>query len=174
MSEVDLSLPDSMPEMSRYQDRPMTLDSFAVYNLHDPSKEPQGLVEECNSECPRNDYVHFQKSLDINSLRDLIDHHLGTTVQEGFDPNLFLVITDPEWKRKGILVVTLGDDDGKPNKFMIKVADSGILLVNLQIANTDWYEAKENYEIIGDDDTQDAESGTYHRPHLINVQDLTI
>lgn len=141
----------------------MTLDSFAVYNLLKPQNEPTGLVEACNSQCPRDDYVHFRNSSGISSLKELIKHHLGTTVHEGFDPNFFLVVTDPEWKQKGLFVVTLSDDgdDGeeKPDKFMIKAADSGILLVNLQIANTDWYEAKENYEIAGDEETQDPESG---------------
>lgn len=160
MTNIDLSLPDSVPELARHQDRPMTLDSFAVYNLLDPSTEPSGLVEECNSECPRDDYVNFRVSPGMDSLKDLIDHHLSTTVQDGFDPNLFLVVTDPDWKQKGILVVTLNNDEGKPDRFMIKVADSGILLVNLQIANTDWYEAKENYELTGDDETQDADAGT--------------
>ena len=30
----------------------------------------------------------------------------------------------------------------------MKIEESGLLLVNLQIANTDWYEAKENYEVV--------------------------
>ncbi|KAG9854904.1 hypothetical protein KCU98_g2937, partial [Aureobasidium melanogenum] len=162
MSQIDLSLPDSVPEMARYQDRPMTLDSFAIYNILDPHNEPPGLVEICNSECPRDDYVHFLASPSINLLRDLIDYHLSTTVQESFDPNLFLVVTDPDWEKKGVCVVTLGDEEGKPDKFTMRASNSGLLLVNLQIANTDWYEAKENAEFDGDDGMQDPESeGTF-------------
>jgi hypothetical protein len=120
----------------------MTLDAFAVYNLIDAENEPSGLVEECQSQCPRDDYVHFCKAPGISSLKGLIDFHLTTTVHDGFDPNFFLVVVDPDCQRKGLIIVTLGDDEGKPDKFTMKVADSGILLVNLQSANTDWYEAK--------------------------------
>ncbi|KAG9648128.1 WD40 repeat-like protein, partial [Aureobasidium melanogenum] len=158
MSGIDLSLPDSVPAMARYQDRPMTLDSFAIYNLLDPHNEPAGLVEKCNSECPRDDYVHFRASPGINSLKDLIGYHLSTTVQESFDPNFFLVVTDPDWEQKGVCVVTLADEEGNPDKFTIKTGESGLLLVNLQIANTDWYEAKESAEFDSDDGTQDPES----------------
>lgn len=167
MSGIDLSLPDTVPEMARYQDRPMTLDSFAVYNLLDPHNEPPGLVEKCNSECPRDDYVYFRASPGVDSLKGLIDHHLSTTVHEGFDPNLFLAVTDPDWEQNGVCVVTLGDDEGKPDKFIMKTEESGLLLVNLQIANTDWYEAKENAEYTGDDDTHDLESGIAPHPKLL-------
>ncbi|KAG9522605.1 hypothetical protein KCV07_g2833, partial [Aureobasidium melanogenum] len=162
MHEIDLTLPDTVPEMAQYQDRPMTLDSFAVYNLLDPHNEPSGLVETCNSECPRDDYVHFRASPGINSLKSLIDYHLSKTVHEDFDRNLFLVVTDPNWEKNGVCVVTLGDEEGKPDKFIIKTEESGLLLVNLQIANTDWYEAKENAEYTGDNHTQDlASEGTF-------------
>jgi hypothetical protein len=160
MSEMDLSLPDTVPDMAQFDNRPMTLDSFALYNLVDTEDEPSGLVEESQSDCPRDDYVRFRKAPGVNSLRSLIEFHLNTTVQDAFDPNFFLVVTDPDWRHNGLTVVTLGDDEGKPDKFVLKTADSGILLVNLQIGNTDWYEAKENYELVGQDDTADTEPGT--------------
>ncbi|KAH0370215.1 hypothetical protein KCU65_g2631, partial [Aureobasidium melanogenum] len=158
MSEIDLTLPDSVPEMSQYENRPMTLDSFAIYNLLDPHTSPPNLVETCNSECPRDDYVHFRASPGINSLKGLIDYHLSTTVHDNFDPNYFLVVTDPDWENKGVCVVTLGDEEGKPDKLTTRTANSGLLLVNLQIGNTDWYEAKENAE-FDEEDVQDAGSG---------------
>jgi hypothetical protein len=160
MSEIDLSLPESVPTMAQHQDRPMTLDAFALYNLVDNEKEPSGLIEQCHLDCPRDDYVRFRKAPNIRSLKGLIDLHLNSTVKDGFDPNLLLVVADNDWRRKGLVIVTLGDDEGKPDKFNIKVADSGILLVNLQIGNTDWYEAKENYEVTGRDETADVQTGT--------------
>jgi hypothetical protein len=160
MSEIDLSLPESVPTMAQHQDRPMTLDAFALYNLVDNEKEPSGLIEQCHLDCPRDDYVHFRKAPNIRSLKGLIDLHLENTVKDGFDPNLLLVVADKDWRRKGLVIVTLGDDEGKPDKFNIKVADSGILLVNLQIGNTDWYEGKENYEVTGRDETADVQTGT--------------
>jgi hypothetical protein len=161
MSNLDLSLPATVPGMARYRDRSMTLDPFAVYNLVGSQDEPSDLVETCNSLCPRDDYVRFRKTSNISSLKSLIDFHLNITAQEQFDPGLFLVVTNSDWKEQGLYIITLGDDEGKPDKFLIKVADSGILLVNLQIGNTDWYEAKENYEIEDDGDGQEPQPGMY-------------
>jgi hypothetical protein len=159
MSGIDLSLPDSVPDMAQHSDRPMTLDSFALYNLVDTETEPSDLIEECHAQCPRDDYVYFRKAPGITSLRRLIDFHLTTTVSDGFDPNLFLVVTDPNWQQKGLSIITLGDEDGKPDMFEIKAEDSGIVLINLQIGNTDWYEAKENYEFSGQDVKTDVSPG---------------
>jgi hypothetical protein len=147
-------------DMAQFENRPMTLDAFALYNLVDTEDEPSGLVQESQSDCPCDDYVRFRKAPGVKSLRSLIDFHLDTTVQDGFDPNFLLVVTDPDWRHNGLTLVTLGDDEGKPDKFVLKTADSGILLVNLQIGNTDWYEAKEGYELVGQDGTADTEPGT--------------
>jgi len=160
MSVIDLSLPKSVPDMARYQDRPMTLNAFAIYNLIDDEKELSDLIEECHSQCPRDDYIYLREAPGITSLESLIDFHLDTTVPDSFDPNLFLVVTDLDWQRKGLMIVTLDDDEGRPDKFTLKAADSGILLINLQIGNTDWYEAKENYELTDEDDVSNTQPGT--------------
>jgi hypothetical protein len=99
MSEMDLSLPDTVPDMAQFDNRPMTLDSFALYNLVDTEDEPSGLVQESQSDCPCDDYVRFRKAPGVKSLRSLIDFHLDTTVQDGFDPNFLLVVTDPDWRQ---------------------------------------------------------------------------
>lgn len=164
MSKLDLSLPESVPAMAQHSDRPMTLDSFALYNLIDPQTEPSDLIEECHAQCPRDDYIYFQKTTGITSLRSLINFHLTTTVSDSFDPNLFLVVTDPNWQQKGLSIITLGDDEGKPDIFSIKAEDSGIVLINLQIGNTDWYEAKENYERVEGSITTDTQTGTVYTP----------
>lgn len=160
MSEIDLSLPESIPEMSRYSERPMTLDSFALYNLVDPETKPPDLIEECHAQCPRDDYIYLKTAHGITSLRSLIDFHLTTTVSDGFDPNLFLIVTNPNWQQKGITIITLGDDEGKPDIYNIKAEDSGIVLINLQIGNTDWYEAKEGYERVEGSIATDTQPGT--------------
>lgn len=139
----------------------MTLDSFALYSLIDAENDHSELIEECHSQCPRDDYVYFRKAPGITSLKSLIDFHLKPTVPDGFDPNMFFVVTDLDWQREGLIIVTLGDDEGKPDKFTMKAADSGILLINLQIGNTDWYEAKENFELTGEDTTSDTQAGTF-------------
>ncbi|KAI4734394.1 hypothetical protein E4T50_15073 [Aureobasidium sp. EXF-12298] len=164
MSRLDLSLPDSVPAMAQHSDRPMTLDSFALYILVDTETEHSHLIEECHAQCPRDDYIYFRKAPDVNSLKTLIDFHLTTTVSDGFDPNLFLVVTDLNWQQKGVCIITLSDDDGKPDMFQIKAEDSGIVLINLQIGNTDWYEARENYERVEGSIATDTQTGTVHTP----------
>ena len=160
MSGFDLSLPDTVPGMARYRDRPMTIAPFALYDPLDLSNDSAEVVEECNSMCPRDDYVHLQKSTDITSLQSLVDFHLNSTVPEGFDPCWFLVVTDRDWRSNGVLLVTLSDDEGKPDIFHIETASSGLVLVNLQIANTDWFEAKENYDRANhDNDEKDTHPG---------------
>ncbi|KEQ68346.1 hypothetical protein M436DRAFT_68212 [Aureobasidium namibiae CBS 147.97] len=113
----------------------MTLDTFAIYNLIDGEKEPSNLIEKCHSQCPRDDYLYFRKAPEITSIRSLIDFHLHTTVLDGFDPNLFLVVTNLDWQRKGLMIVTIDNDEGKPDKFTMKAANSGILLISPQIGN---------------------------------------
>ncbi|THY86677.1 hypothetical protein D6C93_07813 [Aureobasidium pullulans] len=119
MAEVDLKLPELIPEMARYQTSPMTETVFG-------------------------------------SMKEVIQHHLATCDEEKVDPHYFLVVADAEWEEKGIIAVNLdsgdpeegGDARLKPDLFWMKIEESGLLLVNLQIANTDWYEAKENYEVV--------------------------
>ncbi|KAI4718718.1 hypothetical protein E4T48_05080 [Aureobasidium sp. EXF-10727] len=163
MSNLDLSLPGSVPEMARYANRPMTLAPFAIYNLLDTRTEPTNLVSTSNSLCPRNDYVHFRPTPTITALKHLISYHLTTTVNDNFDPNYFLVVADEDWESQGVLMVTMADEDGKPDAFVVKAEDSGIVLVNLQIGNTDWYEARENYQ-VSDTSQETDESGNFHAP----------
>jgi hypothetical protein len=161
MSEYDLSLPDTVSGMARYHDRPMTIAPFALYDPINLSNGAVEVVEECNSMCPGDDYVHFQKTSNITSLKSLIDFHLNSTVPQGFDPCWFLVISDQDWRNNGILVITLSGDEGRPDMFYIETADSGLVLVNLQIANTDWFEAKEGYDHANhDNDERDTHPGT--------------
>ncbi|THX17309.1 hypothetical protein D6D13_00681 [Aureobasidium pullulans] len=166
MAEVDLKLPELIPEMARYQTNPMSIDTFALYCLVDCISELPAILEASNSEMneivetykhgPQDDRVQCRTETVFGSMKEVIQHHLATCDEEKVDPHYFLVVADAEWEEKGIIAVNLdsgdpeegGDARLKPDLFWMKIEESGLLLVNLQIANTDWYEAKENYEVV--------------------------
>lgn len=81
------------------------------------------------------------------SLRAVYDYHLELGSQRTFDPIYFVVATAKDWKRKGVLLVTLDDGDFdtpgcKTDSFFIKPAESGLSFVNIQIGNSDWFEER--------------------------------
>lgn len=169
MSNIDITLPSRVPEMSRYHTIGTGLKPFAIYILSSNTNTPSlpDLLKTTNSLCPRPDYVKAPpKTIFKNSLKEVINYHL--TLSQ-FDPRYLLAVTTEDWRERGIQVVTLDDDelDCKPDLFRIKAEDSGILLVNLQIGNTDWFEAKENYSLPSpataerdDKDDKDADTDT--------------
>ena len=166
MAEVDLKLPGLIPEMARYQTNPMSIDTFALYFLVDCISELPAILEASNLEMneivetykhgPQDDRVQCRTETVFGSMKEVIQHHLATCDGEKVDPHYFLVVADAEWEEKGIIAVNLdsgdqeqgGDARLKPDLFWMKIEESGLLLVNLQIANTDWYEAKENHEVV--------------------------
>ncbi|KAI5273189.1 hypothetical protein E4T47_03612 [Aureobasidium subglaciale] len=151
MAQVDLTLPESVPQMARHHTKPMTLDPFALYFLVDCTHDLDEIIKACNSECLRDDYVQCRTrtAFESGSLNEVINHHVDICEAEHLDPRYIIVVADKDWKKSGVMMVTLDDDDleCKPDLFWIKVEDSGLVLINLQIANTDWFEAKESYEI---------------------------
>ncbi|KAI5253511.1 hypothetical protein E4T42_02914 [Aureobasidium subglaciale] len=151
MAKVDLTLPESVPQMARHHTRPMTLDPFALYFLVDCTHDLDEIIKACNSECLRDDYVQCRTrtAFESGSLNEIISHHVVVCEAEHLDPRYIIVVANEDWKKSGVVMVTLDDDDleCKPDLFWIKVGDSGLVLVNLQIANTDWFEVKESYEI---------------------------
>lgn len=165
MSDIDITLPDRVPEMSRHHSIATGLKPFAIYILSsDPNpSDLDALIETTNSLCPRPGYVKPPPTAIFeNNLKSVIHYHLTLS---SFDPRYFLAATTENWREKGVLVITLDDDDldCKPDSFRCKAEDTGILLVNLQIGNTDWCEARENYEIRDEADTDESKC-TAHPP----------
>ncbi|KAF1348207.1 hypothetical protein BDV97DRAFT_400367 [Delphinella strobiligena] len=156
MSEIDLTLPSRVPEISHYHTIPTKLNPFAIYNLS-PSTDLQNILEATNSLCPRSCISAAPSAFPNDSLSSIIKHHL-TLPSDQFDPRYFLAVTSEDWREEGILVVTLDDDEleCRPDAFRVKAQDAGLLLLNLQVGNTDWGEAKENYEIRGGGQGGDA------------------
>ena len=82
-----------------------------------------------------------------------------------FDPCYFVVVLSDNWKNEGRLPVTLDDDnlECKPDRFFVDPTDPDLLLVNLQIANMDWSEIKENYELKPEDNQSEDEQFTHEK-----------
>ena len=133
----------------------MGLDPFALYNLTNHQFDLSELVKECNSRCPRDDYVHFQPSPNIKSLSELINFHLNTTAQQNFEPGWFIVVIDEEWKDNGVFIVAVDDGEGKPDGFMIRAAESGLSLTEWKpitgvlppLTATQWEEEFDKYKL---------------------------
>ncbi|KAI5210536.1 hypothetical protein E4T39_00314 [Aureobasidium subglaciale] len=162
MAKFDLTLPEGVPKMARHHTRPMALDPFALYFLVDCMSEAGDIIKACNSECLRDDYVQCRTrtAFESGSLNEVIDYHVDNCEDELLNPRYIIVIADKDWKKNGVVVVTLDDDnlECKPDLFWTKVEDSGLVLVNLQIANTDWFEAKESYEITEESEPWSGET----------------
>lgn len=178
MSDIDITLPSRVPEMSRYHTIATGLKPFALYILSPHPLDLPDLLKTTNSLCPRPDYVKAApKTIFKNSLKEVVNYHL--TLSQ-FDPRYFLAVTTEDWREKGILVVTLDDDDldCEPDFFRVKAEDAGILLVNLQIGNTDWFEARENYSLPSPataerDDKDDKDADTDESKYYASPASLT-
>ncbi|KAI0549783.1 hypothetical protein F4679DRAFT_251273 [Xylaria curta] len=163
----DLSLPAKAPSMARYHDEPMTLHPAALYTLVSLTDEELGELErECEDGCidtgnERGTSVRLapQPRFVDQPLRAVFDYHLELGAQNTFEPRYFIAAVDKAWKAKGVILVTLDDDDLDCNvdSFRIKAVDSGLSVVNLQIGNSSWDEEKEGYEFHPNDGNKDDE-----------------
>ncbi|KAI1379799.1 hypothetical protein F4677DRAFT_407680 [Hypoxylon crocopeplum] len=167
----DLSLPAKAPSMARYHDEPMTLHPAALYTLVDLTDAELGDLErKCEAGCidtgsepgtsvrlaPRPRFVG-------QPLRAVFDYHLELGTQNTFEPRYFIAAVEKDWRAKGVILVTLDDDelDCNVDSFRIKAVDAGLSVVNLQIGNSSWDEEKDGYEFHpdngdgGDDDDDD-------------------
>ncbi|KAL9615687.1 MAG: hypothetical protein Q9160_009335 [Pyrenula sp. 1 TL-2023] len=166
----DLSLPSKAPSMARYHNEPMTLHPAALYTLVDlTDAELEDLERECEAGCidtgsERGTSVRLAPQTHFvgQPLRAVFDYHLELGRQNTFEPTYFVAAVDKEWRRKGVLLVALDDDelDCNVDSLRIKAVDAGLSVVNLQIGNSSWAEEKEGYEFHPDDgDGADEHNG---------------
>lgn len=171
--DLDLNLPPNAP--ATYTDEHQNSDSkpAALYTL--VTLSDNGLHEVarvCESECLTDEGEAVRPAPEPHFVSEplvaVYQSHLQLAGQGEFDPYYFIVVVDKDWKNNGVLLVTLYTDDEPPaiDSFLCKAEEAGSLVQNLQIANTDWEECRENYEIgvedesDGDDnDDEDAEEG---------------
>ncbi|PQE05740.1 amino acid permease protein [Rutstroemia sp. NJR-2017a BVV2] len=161
----DLSLPARAPSMAHYRDEPECRLPIALYSLVDlTDAELEDYQRECETGCidtgnKQGTCVRLapQSRFIGQSLRAVFDYHIDLAAQKTFEPFYFIAAVEKDWQTKGVILVTLDDDDGDCNVglFRIKAVDSGLTVINLQIWNMEWEEAKEYYEFNSDDDGGD-------------------
>jgi hypothetical protein len=166
--QLDLSLPARAPSMARYHDQPMTLHPAALYTLVDlTDAEFQELQDECEAECLETGHERGtsvrpapQSRFVGQPLRAAFDYHVDLGTQDTYEPRYFIAAVEKDWRVKGVILVTLDDDDleCKVDKFRVKAVDSGLSIVNLQIGNTSWDEEKEGYEFQPGNDDDDGDN----------------
>ena len=165
--------------MARYHDEPMALHPAALYSLVDLTDAELGDLErECEVACvdtgnEQGTSVRLasQPRFVGKSLRTVFDYHLELGKQNTFEPRYFIVAVDKEWRNRGVLLVTLDDDelDCNVDSFRIKAIDAGLTVVNIQTGNSSWAEEKEGYEFRpdsgdGDDDGDDDDNDDRSTP----------
>lgn len=170
-SQLDLSLPDKVPEMEQYHEA--NLLPFALYTLCNLSeRDLNQLCVVCQSKCQLHEgqaqvLLPPQSCFIGQPLRAIVDYHVGLARNGQFDPRYIIIAVYQDWETHGVLVVTLNGDDFicRPDSLWSKAEESGLTLVNLQILNTDWYEAKETLALHNHQDENndyDGETGNNH------------
>lgn len=159
---MDLSLPSQWPSEARFDS--INLVPAPLYTLVDLTEdELQQVHQACESGCVENGNepntsvrIAPQPRFIRQPLRAVFDHHVEMRTRDAaleFDPKHFIVVVDEAWQRKGVLMVTLDDEesegsnDRNVDSFIIKAGDAGLSIVNIQVGNMDWAELKSNYEL---------------------------
>ena len=80
-------------------------------------------------------------------LRASFDAHLNESAPRlEYDPFYFIAVVDKDWQTSGLAVVAMDEEDGCQVDCLTDPAeDADLILINLQIANTGWYEHKLQY-----------------------------
>ncbi|KAF4633289.1 hypothetical protein G7Y89_g4826 [Cudoniella acicularis] len=161
-TEPDLTLPDTAPVSDHY-DTNEDSKPVALYTLVDLTENDfqelhrvsdEGSMSEDNVRiAPRARFVG-------EPLRAVYDYHLELAKEGVYNTIYFIVAIDPDWRKNGVLLVTLSEDcDCKVDSFRIKAQASGLSYVNLNIGNTSWEEEKECYEIGPGEGDKDSNAG---------------
>ncbi|KAI0972952.1 hypothetical protein F4678DRAFT_478195 [Xylaria arbuscula] len=162
---IDLTLPPtSSPAIDPFKDIPDPLLPFALYIHADITSEEEifAIEEECNSQLPGSAMVKRAERSNLAGqplLAALTDHLINMSARQ-FDPFYFAAVVDGNWRESGVILVTLDDHSDEVlchiDRMRVPAKEAGLVLVNLQIANVDWDEEKEEYgSDQGDDDDDD-------------------
>ncbi|KAF2827257.1 hypothetical protein CC86DRAFT_208778 [Ophiobolus disseminans] len=167
----DLTLPPTAPANYLSRDHPREGEFAALYTLIPLSEAKlREIASACepNYEKGEDDIVRVAPEPHFISqpLRAVYDSFLELDSIRQFDPYYFVVVVHEDWRKEGLLLVNIYNDDEPPaiDSFFCKAEDVGSIVLNLQIGNTDWYEAREGYEVgvdngeeDGDDDDEDKD-----------------
>lgn len=146
MTGPNLDLPPETPDSVQSAEASFSLRPFALYVLVGITEDDYALaLEKCNSKYGNHDNsVHRPSKYNFigEPLQAAFDYHLH---QERFDKMTFLAVTSLNWKEVGIYLVTLDDERGHVDAALIPAEETGMVLVNLQIGNSDWPEIKKRF-----------------------------
>lgn len=143
--QPDLTLPERIPEMAQYHDKPMDLLPFAFYTLceiDDEKLEAYRLICTTDTQDKNVKFPPQYKFVD-EPLQSVVDHHLELGKEGEFDAQYFAVcVYADSWT---VVIVTLDDEDlqCEPDLMWMGMDQVGSALVNMQIANIDFHEFKE-------------------------------
>ncbi|KAF5338229.1 hypothetical protein D9758_012864 [Tetrapyrgos nigripes] len=160
---------NDVPSQSEAADTPTLVEKVALYSFHPfTDTELATIAKACEKDGYDNggneDFIaaapkpHFTDS--DGKVESVIAYHRdlvksptdGPDGPVSYDPNYFIVVKSPQWKKEGVLVVTLNEfelkevpDDGEAVKrgwdaWMFTAKSSGLTILNLQIANMGWTE----------------------------------
>jgi hypothetical protein len=177
--QLDLSLPPTAPTAYLYQERETDMLPTPVYTLVPMSDdELRDVARACESACERDEgdvvRVAPEPRFVAQSLRAVYNSHLELGAQGELDPFYFIVVVDRDWKKSGVLLVTLYNDEEPPevSSFLCKPEGVGQAVQNLQIANMNWEDCEESWAVGVDDENgsededQDEEEAKKESPHL--------
>lgn len=170
---MDLSLPSRWPSEARFEQ--MDLLPCALFTLVDLTEDELERVRQaCEAACietgsePNSSVrIASQPRFIEQPLRAVFNHHVEWRSRDApleFDPKLFIVVVDVDWQQKGVLIVTLDDEEeegGNVDSFLTRAEDVGHIIGNVQIGNMGWDELKELYELEngGENDGDDGDGG---------------
>jgi hypothetical protein len=170
-TQPNLALPLRAPSfIARYRHEPLSFYPAALYTLIPLSspelKALQTLCESQTSHSSQGEIVRPAPRYDFTkeSLSATLEYHLELCkddekeVGEKYNPIVFIVAVESDWKKNGVLLVTLdagnndGEEDGngeplcRVDIFRVKADDSGSIFANLYSGTSDWDEIKAGYE----------------------------
>ena len=169
---MDLTLPSkSSPELSRYLHEPTELLPFTIYfHVPLPKSNKESLLSVCNSKLEPGSPEAIQGSSQVDlvgrSLRVAFDHQISHASSRTHDPFWFASVVHEDWRKNGVLVVALNDDENECliDKVFLPAEVVGLSLVNLQIGNVAWGELKEEFNEFNSADN-------FRRDHLNTSKD---
>lgn len=156
--ELADTLPFYSPEPNTEHD-PLHSDFAAYFLVPMDDEEQQNFLNELNNGDWTTGHCILATQPDFSgrTLRDIYDHHIEASKGDNeMHPDFFIVADQQDWDNEGVLCVYLhagrslnaNDDEDFEDESTVGVLRCGVemadcICCNLEIANMDWFEFKE-------------------------------
>jgi hypothetical protein len=151
---LDLKLPRTAPAAYLSQTSDTGYLPIAIYTLVPlPEEELDEVTRVCQQDYDDDAEEAVRAAPEPHfisqPLRAVYDSHLQLGLQGEFDPTFFIVVTARDWKKEGLLLVTLINDDEPPaiESFMCEAESVSTSLLNLLVANLGFTDLRESFEV---------------------------